>query len=64
MKIGHMLNFTFLMRKQVVRITYFSFIVFYELLRFLGVIETDNPTVSNSEIITRFQLFKNRVFLK
>ena len=42
-----------------------SFILFNELLRFLGEIETDNLTVSNSEIITfDFTVSKNRIFVK
>ena len=43
----------------------FSFILFNELSRFLGEIETDNLTVSNSEIITfDFSVSKNRIFVK
>ena len=43
----------------------FSFILFNELKRFLGEIETDNLTVSNSEIITfDFIVSKNRIFVK
>ena len=43
----------------------FSFILFNELKRFLGEIETDNLTVSNSEIITfDFTVSKNRIFVK
>ena len=42
-----------------------SFILFSGLLRFLGEIETDNLTVSNSEIITfDFTVSKNRIFVK
>ena len=42
-----------------------SFILFNELLRFLGEIETDNLTVSNSEIITfDFTVSKNMIFVK
>ena len=42
-----------------------SFILFNELFRFLGEIETDNLTVSNSEIITfDFTVSKNRIFVK
>ena len=42
-----------------------SFILFTELWRFVGEIETDNLTVSNSEIITfDFTVSKNRIFVK
>ena len=42
-----------------------SFILFNKLQRFLGEIETDNLTVSNSEIITfDFTVSKNRIFVK
>ena len=42
-----------------------SFILFNELSRFLGEIETDNLTVSNSEIITfDFTVSKNMIFMK
>ena len=42
-----------------------SFILFNELLRFLGEIETDNLTVSNSEIITfDFTVSNIRIFVK
>ena len=44
---------------------FLSFILFNELKRFLGGIETDNLTVSNSEIITfDFTVSKNRIFVK
>ena len=43
----------------------FDFIVFNELQRLLGEIETDNLAVLNSEIITfDFPVSKNRIFLK
>ena len=43
----------------------FSFILFNELWGFLGEIETDNLTVSNSEIITfDFTVSKNRIFVR
>ena len=43
----------------------FSFILSSELLRFLGEMEADNLTVSNSEIITfDFTVSKNRIFVK
>ena len=42
-----------------------SFILFNELKIYLGEIETDNLTVSNSEIITfYFTVSKNRIFVK
>ena len=42
-----------------------SFILFNELWRFLGEIETDNFTVSNSEIITfDFTVSKNSIYVK
>ena len=44
--------------------TGFSSILFNELLRFLGESETDNFTVSNSEIIAfTFPVSENRIFL-
>ena len=44
--------------------TAISFMLFNELQRFLGEIETDNLTVSNSEIITfDFTVSKNRIFV-
>ena len=46
-------------------LSYFSFILFNELWRFLGEIETDNLTVSNSDIISfDFTVSKNRIFVK
>ena len=43
----------------------FSFILFNGLKRFLGEIETDNLTVSNSELITfDFTVSNNRIFVK
>ena len=42
-----------------------SFILFNELQRFLGEMESDNLTVSNSENITfDFTVSKNRIFVK
>ena len=42
-----------------------SFILFSELQRFLGEIETDDLTFSNCEIITfNFTASKNRIFVK
>ena len=46
----------------------FHFLLYFSMnnrLRFLGEIETDNLTVSNSEIITLdFTVSKNRIFVK
>ena len=45
--------------------TKLSFILFSKLKRFLGKIETDNLTVSNSEFITfDFTVSKYRIFVK
>ena len=46
-------------------ITAISFILFNNLQRFLGEIETDNLTVSNNDIITLdFTVSKERVFME
>ena len=52
--------------KAYTSLKYFSFILFNDLQRFHGGIETDSLTVSNSEIITfDFTVSKkNRIFVK
>ena len=51
--------------KKMLAETPFSFMLFNELSRFLSEIETDNFTVSNSEIITfDFTVLKNSNFMK